>query len=139
MAENTEADPIDIGTSDILMTDTPKATIKDKFDKDEKVILKDLQSSDQSTLAVSSKLHLYVRGARPGTGAGVKRKAEDAYSENPYTLRARARLENMNKAKKTVDRAKRAESQAIRCTLKPIRESTPYQQSTPEEQEELLA
>jgi hypothetical protein len=130
---------MDLDTSDNSMTDSLNATIKDEFDEDEKAILKDFQRFDQSNLASSSKLRLQVRGARPGTGAGAKRKAEDAYSENPHTQRSRARVERMNEAEKTVDRAKKAESQAIRRALKPIRESAPYQQSTPEEREELLA
>ena len=80
-----------------------------------------------------------VRGARPGTNAGIKRKDVSELSANPNTKRARARIESMNDAEKELERAKKAESQAIRRGLLKVQSSEAFQKATLQQQSEMLA
>ena len=55
-----------------------------------------------------------LRGARPGTMAGIKRKATGDLSQNQNTVKARRRLANLSPMEQAVERAQNADRQAVR-------------------------
>jgi hypothetical protein len=78
-----------------------------------------------------------IRGAKPGTGAGGKRKAEDELSQNPHTSRGRARVAAMTDVEKTIERAKNADRQAISRATTKMKSSATYQNASSEEQKNM--
>jgi hypothetical protein len=78
-----------------------------------------------------------IRGPKPGTTIGRKRKTEDELSTNPHTQKARKRLENMNETEKEIARAQGADNSAISRTIKVLREGLLYQSASNEEKKRM--
>jgi hypothetical protein len=79
------------------------------------------------TLTVSSNaVYGKKRGPKVGTGRGQKRKAENEYSENPHTKKARNRKEKMTQAQKDLEAAKSRERQALSRKIKALQKNEKY-------------
>lgn len=82
-------------------------------------------------------------GAKPGTMAGIKRKATSNLSTNPNTIKARKRLASMSPAEQAVERAQNADRQAVRRAQAALRGNAAWAQaeqsvrSAMEEEEEV--
>ncbi len=76
---------------------------------------------------------------RPIGSRGEKRKAPEAYSSNPHTKKARARLEAMTEHEQAVERAKSAWAKAVSRTKSKVLKSAEYQDATEEDKAQILA
>ena len=90
--------------------------------------------SQQSNLAI---MFNRIRGPKPGTTAGRKRKALDELSRNPHTQKSRARREQMTEAEKEIDRAKLADAQHARRWVEKARQTEAWKCGNPNERQEI--
>lgn len=80
-----------------------------------------------------------IRGPKPGTTAGHKRKASTELSENAHTKRGRERLARMSEVEKKIERAKAADTQAVSREHLRIKKSAKYQEVSEEEKALMLS
>lgn len=78
-------------------------------------------------------------GRPKGSGLGEKRKAEDQYSTNPHTVRARKRLQQMGPHEKALQTAKSADQIAISRAQKKFKQSSEFERLNTVEQQDALA
>ena len=81
----------------------------------------------------SNALYGRRRGRKVGSGAGIKRKADDDYSQNPHTKRARARRARMGPNELAISMADAATRTAQTRAIKKMKTSENYQAMTEDE------
>jgi hypothetical protein len=134
MSDNTYISTND-GNSDRRQDDTDLLSSQPPSTKHEQYELKvDMQKAQKCGFELKR-----IRGPKPGTTAGQKRKPDSQLSTHPHTKRQRERHKNMPPIQRAIENAKNADNMAVHRALGALKKTKEFQNANSESQEQMRA